>query len=114
MRTWPGSPAPRSAAPRASDLFSDELLESLVIQREVGDQALQPAVLMFEGAQSPRLVYFEPGVFGLPAVERLLADGVAAAKISALRAGLRLLQDPDDLLLGEPLALHRGASPRAS
>jgi hypothetical protein len=33
-------PAPRSAAPRASGLFSDELLKGLAIQSEVGDQAL--------------------------------------------------------------------------
>jgi hypothetical protein len=29
-------------------------------------------------------------------------------------SGLGLVQDPDDLLLAEPLPLHRAASPRAS
>src|SRR5882724_8836527 len=107
-RTWPGSPAPRSAAPRASGLFSDELLQGLVIQGEVRDQTLEPAILVLERAQPPGLVHLEPGVLGLPTVKRLLADGVAPAKIGALRPGLGLLQDPDDLLLGEPFPSSRG------
>jgi hypothetical protein len=69
---------------------------------------------VLEGAQSLGLVDFEPGVLGLPPIERLLADGVTTAEVGALGPGLGLLQDPDDLLLGEPLPLHRGASPRAS
>ena len=67
---------------------------------------------MLEGAQPPGLVDFESSVLGLPPVERLLANGVAPAQIGALRPGLGLLQDPDDLFLGEPLALRRGAALR--
>src|SRR5213594_4429356 len=94
--------------------FFDERLQGLVIECEIGDQALEPAVFMLERAQAPGLIHLEARVLGFPAIEGLLADGVTPAEVDALRPRLGFLQDPDDLLLGEPLSLHRGASPRAS
>jgi hypothetical protein len=47
----------------------------LVIQREIGDEAFEPAAFVLEGSESLGLVHFEPGALGLPAIERLLADG---------------------------------------
>jgi hypothetical protein len=58
---------------------------------------------MLQLAQLAGLVYLEAAVLALPAVERLLADAMPPAQVAALRSGLRLLQDPDDLLLGESL-----------
>src|SRR6185503_1847011 len=110
-RSSPASPAPRSAAPRASGLFSDQLLQGLVIQREIRHQPLQPAILMLELPQPPSLIDFKAAVLGLPPVERLLADAVPATELGRLAAGLGLFQDPDDLLFGEPFPTHRGALP---
>jgi hypothetical protein len=42
---------------------------------------------MLERAQTPRLVHLEARVLGLPAVERLLADGMTSAEIGGLRPG---------------------------
>ena len=44
---------------------------------------------MLERAPSPGLVHLEPGVLGLPPIERLLADGVLPAEIDALRPRIR-------------------------
>src|SRR3712207_7108392 len=48
---------------------------------------------------------------GLPVVERLVADPVPPAQLRRRPAGLVLLQDPDDLLLGEPGLPHRPSLP---
>ena len=69
---------------------------------------------MLERAQAPGLIHLEARVLRFPAVEGLLADGVTPAEVDALRPRFGFLQDPDDLLLGEPLPFQRGASPRAS
>src|SRR5690606_17330957 len=46
-------------------------------------------------------------VLRLPAVERLLADSVAAAHLRRRRPGLLLTQHADHLLLGKAAFLHR-------
>src|SRR5262249_42719099 len=92
-------------------LFSDEILQRLVVQREICDQAFQPAILMLELPQPAGLVDLEATVLGLPAVERLLADALPSAELGGLPARLGLFQDPDDLLFREPLPAHRGVLP---
>jgi hypothetical protein len=42
---------------------------------------------------------------------RRLADAVLTAQLRHLRAGLPLLEHPDDLLLRVPLACHSESSP---
>jgi hypothetical protein len=63
----------------------------------------EPAVLILRLAQASELADPQPAVPGLPVVERLVADPVTSTEVGCLRPGLRLLQDGDDLLLGEPL-----------
>jgi hypothetical protein len=94
--------------------FSDQLLQRLVIQREIRDQALQPAILVLELPQPPGLIDLEAAVLGFPPVERLLPDAVPTTEVGRLAARLRLFPDPDDLLFREPFPAPRGASPRAS
>ena len=72
----------------------------------LSQQLLQLPVLGLELFQLLGLGDLQPPVLGAPAVERLLGDPVLPAQIGRLRARLRLLQDPDDLLFGESLPLH--------
>jgi hypothetical protein len=92
----------------------DQLLERVVIQCEIGDQALEPCVLVLKLAESAQLADLQPAVPGLPPVEGLLADPVPTAEVGRLGTHLGLLQHGDDLLLGESLSSHRSSSRRAS
>jgi pimeloyl-ACP methyl ester carboxylesterase len=55
----------------------------------------------------------QPAILGLPVVDRRFRNAVSPGQIGRLRARLGLLQNPDDLLFGEPRSLHRPSSPRA-
>src|SRR5215467_13965533 len=58
------------------------------------------------------LVDLEAAILRVPAVKRLLAEPVPPAEVGRLRARLRLLQDPDDLLFREPAFGASRAPPR--
>jgi hypothetical protein len=72
-----------------------EILQRLVVQGEIRDQAFQPGILMLQLSQSARLVDLEAAVLGLPAIERLFADAVPSAELRGFPARLGLFQDPD-------------------
>ena len=42
-------------AGQPSEVFSDHLLQDLAIQRQIGDDPLQPRVLVLEHLQAPQL-----------------------------------------------------------
>jgi len=86
----------------------------LVIEGEVRHQALQAAVFILELAQTAHFGDLEPAVFGLPPIERLLAEAVPPAEVQCLGTRRRLFQHANDLLFGEPLALHAPPSRRVS
>ena len=64
----------------------------------IGDHALEPPVLVLQGAQAPGLVDFEPAVLPPPGVEGLARDPVTANQLAGRGTGDALLQDGDDLL----------------
>src|SRR5262249_35504597 len=66
--------APPAAARRASRVFSEQVLEHLVVQRLLRHQPLQAGVLVLQRLQALRLAHLQAAVLGLPAVEGLLAD----------------------------------------
>src|SRR5690349_17576115 len=105
-------PRPRAAALTRSPLFSQEVLEDLQVERLIRDDALQPPVLVFEGAQSLGLVDLQPAVLAAPFVKRLPRDPVAPNQLSGLRAGCALLQDGDDLFFRESTLAHRSSAVR--
>jgi hypothetical protein len=94
----------------ALQLFSHDLLQHVPVQREIGDQAFELAILF---AQLPQLTQFVQGqaaVLFLPDLERGFADAVLAANIRHPFAALGLMQCPQNLflaarLLGHPRAL---------
>lgn len=77
-----------------------------MFQRQVGIHPLEPGQLGLDVLQVPQLRHLHAGVLVLPDVVRRLADAVLAARLGHLRAGLDLLEDPDDLFLAELRLLH--------
>ena len=73
----------------------------MLIEREVGHQSLQPAVLFFELVQPPKFRDAEVGILLFPGVEGLLRDAVLPAEIANRSAGLGLQKGVDDLLFRE-------------
>jgi hypothetical protein len=78
----------------------------LDVQRLIGDNAFESPVLVLKGAQPLGLIHLEAAVLPAPRVERRLRDPVAPQQFGQLGARRRcLLQDPDDLLVGEAIII---------
>ena len=76
----PPAPTPRvPALGPALPLFSERLLQDRLVERQIGNDLLQLAVLFAQLAQLPRFGRAEIAETLLPPVERLLADPVLAA-----------------------------------
>jgi K+-transporting ATPase KdpA subunit len=97
---------PSDGAPRASELFSEHILQHCLIQAQIGDQLLQPAVLLLELFHLTRLIRLHTNVLLLPSVKGLLADPDLADHLRHWHSQLRLLHHSHDLLHGKPLLLH--------
>src|SRR3546814_14236622 len=76
---------------RISDWSSDVCSSDL--------QPLQLCVLALKILQWPGLGHFQPAILRLPVVDRCFGNPVSPGQVSGVRAGLRLLQHPDDLFL---------------
>jgi len=89
-----------------------DLLEHLLVQGQLGDEALEAGVLGLQLLEALGLVLLEAAVLVAPAVERLLTDAEALADLGEGQAlgqvGLGLEQLGDDLLGRVSL---RGSSP---
>jgi hypothetical protein len=70
--TAPAASAPPSSGLRARSVFFDHRSEHLLVQAEVGDQFLQPAVLVLQLLQALRLVYFQAAILCFPGIDRVL------------------------------------------
>src|SRR5579871_2368885 len=105
------SNAPESIRPArdgalASELFSDHLAQDVLVEREVGDQALQARVLIAQLAELADLGEPELGVLLLPEVKARLAHPDLPADVRHRRSAFGLAQCVGDLLVGKSLALH--------
>ena len=78
------------AAPRPSQLVSQQVLQHLKVQRLVGHDALEPSVLVLKCLQPPRVTDLKAPVLLLPPIERVVADPVASAYLFRRSARLRL------------------------
>ena len=87
-----------SGCPRASSLLSQEVLQRCVVQHGVGQELLQPCVLVLQCPQPLRLRDVHPAEFGPPLEDAGVAHAVLAAQIRRRTPGLVPLQNPDDLL----------------
>lgn len=79
------------------------------IEREIGDQPFQPAVLLFELPQAPQLADAQVGILPFPGRERDVTDAELSAEIADRGAAVGLAEGLDDLLLGELRPLHGSA-----
>ncbi len=77
---------------RGFTLFCDDLLQYLPVQRQIGYDPFELAVLFSKLSQFPEFLHSEPGVLLLPAIKSCLTDPKLAAQLPGLGAGLRLLQ----------------------
>src|SRR5664280_519913 len=103
-------PLPASAAP-GSPVSRGRLLEDRDVQRLLRHDLLQPAVLLLQALEPPRLLDLQAPVHLPPPVIGLLGDLELAADLrrrpATGRLDLRLPQFVDDLLSNEPLLCHR-------
>src|SRR6185312_10255995 len=83
----------------------------MLVERQVGDQGFQLAILFAQLLKLAQLVQGKPSVFPLPAVKRLLGHAHFPANIAGLLPRLDLPQGHDDLLFGMPFPRH-SSSPR--
>ncbi len=84
---------------QASELFSQHLLEHVLIKGEIGDQRLESLVFVFELPQACEFGDTHAGELFLPAVESLFGDACLAADFQDWCAGFGLSQSVDDLLI---------------
>src|SRR5215213_5814701 len=84
-----------------------DVLEHLLLQREIGHKATQPSVLALQLLQAFGLLKLQAPILPAPAIITLLGDaGLLTGKRQALSLGelhLNLTQHGDDLLGAEPL-----------
>src|SRR4030095_5231981 len=109
-RTPPARGPRHGGRPWASPFSFEHRLQSLVVEWKIGDNLLQPSVLILELAQTPRLAHVHAPELGLPAVEGLLRDAQLARHLGDLPPRVDLLQGRDDLLFAESTLLHRSSS----
>src|SRR5690606_32675680 len=108
--TSPGSTGRAPVAWLALPVFSDGLLQDVLVEREVGDEALEPRVLLFELPQPAQLTHAQVRELPLPDAERRLADAQLPADIAHRCPALRLADGVGDLLFRILRPLHRRAS----
>ena len=94
----------------ASELFSDDLLENVAVEREIRNDLLQLPILVAQRSQLAELLDAQSRKLFLPAIKRLLADPEPASDFGDLLATVDLMQSVDDLFVTASLAWHRCVS----
>lgn len=90
----------------ASPLFLRGLLDDLGLEPFFGVHLLEPTVLVFESLHSGHQQGVHAAKPGPSFVEGRGTDAVLAAELRYRAAALRLLQDANDLAVGESGPLH--------
>ena len=86
-------------------LFSQRVVDDLVLQHRLGQQLLQPRVLCPQFPQTLGLGHAHPAELVPPLLVRGLAEPVQPAQVFHRQACSSLTQEADDLFFGKPL-LH--------
>jgi hypothetical protein len=98
---------PACTAREGLNLFSDNLLKDVAIERQVGHDLFQLRILVAQQSQLAELLQAEPAELLLPPVERLLADAEPATDLGDLLAAFDLVQGIDDFFVRATFAGHR-------
>src|SRR6202011_120805 len=96
-------------AVQASEVSLGHDLQGFDVERLIGDDLLEPAVLIFELPQLHQVTHFQTAVLGAPVVERRFADAAFTADGGRLLAGLKLFENRDDLGFAESRLAHGGS-----
>src|SRR5262249_21433736 len=84
----------------------EQPLERLVVQREVRDQMLEPAVFVLQLPKPPCLRDLQSAVLRFPPIESLLRNALLPADLLRRLSRLPFLQHSYDLFLGELFCAH--------
>lgn len=76
------------------------------MKRQIVDDLLQPAILLFQLPQSPQLTDLQPTMLRLSAIVGPFADPVLPTHLRHHLPGLGQLQNAEDLLLAESTVAH--------
>jgi hypothetical protein len=87
-------------------LYPQNALERVHVQVRLGEQPFELGVLGFELAQALGLIDLHAAELGALLVKRRVAETAVAAQLLDRHAGLGLLEEADDLFLGESALLH--------
>src|SRR5690606_21070818 len=101
----PPDAAPARAWPVRSPLFSQGVLDHVVLEHLLGQQLLQPGVLRLQLLEALGVGHAHAAELAAPQVIRGFAEAVPAAQVLDRQAGLGLTQEADDLFFGKTL-LH--------
>lgn len=100
------SPALPGAAPQGGLLFSQNLLDGLVLQTQVREHLLEPPTFLFQVLEPGQLGNARPGVLTFPAVKRGLAQSVLAHNLGHGLPAQLSLQNRDNLRFAESSFFH--------
>jgi hypothetical protein len=90
----------------------EDFLDDVDLQVSLGQQAFQASVFFFEFTDTGGFVGVRPAEAAAPAIERVFSNVVLAADFGdRFLAFFGLLQDSDDLLIGELTFLHSSILP---
>jgi len=101
----------RHAWPVGLTLYPEGGVQRVDVQVGFGQQLLQLVVLRLQLTQAPRIGHLHATVLGTPLVEGGVAKAALAAQLLDRQAGLGLLDETDDLLLGVSALSHVRHSP---
>lgn len=92
--------------PQASKLSLDDVLQHLLVERQIRDDLLQPRILLLELPQPLHLRRHQTRILLLPIEERCRAAPGFPAELRDGRPVLRLLDDERLLRVREPRCFH--------
>src|SRR4029453_12083667 len=98
------------ASARAAPLFCRDVLQDHLVKAQVGDQLLQPCVLLLQLLELTGLIGLQACILLLPAVEGLLADADLADELRHRHPELGLLEHRHDLLDRKTATSHDTSS----
>jgi len=82
-------------------LFFQHILQHWLVEHQIGNDLLEPRVLVFELPQSTQFRRSQTGELAFPIEKRRLRDADLAADFRYGNAGLRLLPGEHNLLFGK-------------
>jgi hypothetical protein len=94
----------------SSSRFFDKLFHRVDLEGQLGNDPVFAPALVFELLQANQVAGLKTSVTIPPHADRVRVNTVLASEFGRRRAGIELLEDPDDLALGKAALAHRVVS----